>query len=127
MHLHSTLFLAGLTACGAGPRLMAPAPLPLASFSLTDSAEVVRRVQQVFSCTAAPNTRSFGTLGWRRSDTFVDVTLMQLLPPAGSAPAPDRMCYKGFRIDAAGRIFALPVKEWPYTAFQKRPHTVPTS
>jgi hypothetical protein len=99
---------------------MAPAPVHLGSFSLADSAEVVRRVEQVFACAAAVAPLPSGTLGWRRDSTFVDITVMRDYTPAGSHDAAPRTCWKGFRVDAAGRIFALPEKDWPYTTFRKK-------
>jgi len=125
MHLRSTLLLLGLPACNTGPVLMAPAPVPLGAFSLADSAGVVGRVRQLFTCSPAPNARPIGTLGWRRDSSFVDVTLMQDVERTGPDPAPRQMCYKGFRVQADGTIFALPVKDWPYTLFQKRPRGAP--
>ena len=61
-----------------------------------------------------------GTLGWRRDSTFVDITMMQEFIPTGTNDGHPRTCWKGFRVDAEGRIFALPVRDWPYTTFQKR-------
>lgn len=109
------------------PLLLEQAPPRAASFSLRDSAEVVRRVQQVFSCAAGRSAQPLGTLGWRRDSTFVDVTVMQDVASTGPASAPDQMCYKGFRVDAEGKIFALPERDWPYTAFRKsRSKLIPT-
>ena len=105
------------------PLLLEQVPPRAASFSLRDSAEVVRRVQQVFSCAAGQSAQPLGTLGWRRDSTFVDVTVMQGVASTGPASTPDQMCYKGFRVDAEGKIFALPEKDWPYTAFRKKPPT----
>ena len=105
----------------ATPLLLEQVPPQARSFSLGDSAEVVRRVQQVFSCATAPNALPYGTLGFRRDSTFVDITVMQDVQPAGRNGEPSQICWKGFRVDAAGRIFVLPVKDWPYTAFRKKP------
>lgn len=105
----------------AAPLLLEQVPPQAASFSLSDSVEVVRRVQQVFSCSTVPNSLPYGTLGFRRESTFVDITVMQDLQPAGPDGSPSQICWKGFRVDADGRIFLLPLKDWPYTAFRKRP------
>ncbi len=113
------LFLMGCAP--ATPILLVTVPPRSESFSLSDSTEVVRRVQQVFSCATPANGLPYGTLGWRRDSTFVDITVMQDLAPDGSNGEPSRLCWKGFRVDADGRIWVLPVKDWPYTAFRKSP------
>ena len=105
----------------ATPILLVTVPPRAESFSLSDSTEVLRRVQQVFSCSTPANSLPYGTLGWRRDSTFVDITVMQDLVPVGSNGEPSRLCWKGFRVDADGQIFVLPVKEWPYTSFRKKP------
>jgi hypothetical protein len=107
-------------ACAPGPFLLEQVPPRASSFALGDSGEVVRRVQQVFSCSTPPNLLPYATLGWHRDTTFVDVTLMQDLIPVGPNGEPSRICWKGFRVDAEGRIFTLRVQDWPYTAFEKR-------
>jgi len=117
------LFLVGCAP--ATPLLLDVVPPQAHSFSLGDSGEVVRRVQQVFSCSTPMNALPYGTLGWRRDSTFVDVTLMQDLLPVGPDGEPSRLCWKGFRVDADGRIFVLPVKDWPYSSFKKRPPADP--
>lgn len=120
MRLHIVVLLLASTACGTGPVLMAPAPAQPDAFSLADSAQVVRRVEQVFTCAAAATPLPSGTLGWRRDSTFVDITVMQHYTPIGSHGDATRTCWKGFRVDAKGRIFALPMKDWPYTTFRKK-------
>lgn len=118
MRLHPAALLLAITACGTGPVLLTPSPL--GSFSLADSTAVIRRVEQVFACPAVTVAISTGTLGWRRDIASVDLTIEQEYFPAGSADGPRRTCWKGFRVDAEGRIFALPEKDWPYTKFRKK-------
>jgi len=120
MRLPTTLLFLASTACGTGPVLVAPVPARLPSFSLADSASVVQRVEQVFNCPAVTVPLPPGTLGWRRDSTFVDITMVQEFFPAGVHGGPSRSCWKGFRVEAEGRIFALPEKDWPYTTFRKR-------
>lgn len=109
------------TACAPAPFLLERVPPRAGSFALSDSGEVIRRVQQVFSCSTPANSLPYRTLGWHRDSTFVDITLMQDLVPVGPNGEPSRICWKGYRVDAAGQIFALPTTDWPYTAFKKRP------
>ena len=125
MHLHVALMLAGLSACATGPVLMSPALIPPPPFFLDDSAGVVRRVQEVFACAEASHELPIGTLGWRRGSDHVDVTLMQGIAPSVAPPGPDRMCYKGFRVEADGSILALPERDWPYTILRKRAPATP--
>jgi hypothetical protein len=114
------------TACApTAPLLLNDAPPRPGSFSLGDSAAVVRRVQQVFSCSTPANSLPYGILGWRRDSAFIDITVMQDVRPAGPNGEPSPLCWNGYRVDADGRIFALPVRSWPYTSFRKRPPDAP--
>lgn len=124
-HFRTATLLFAVGCAPTTPILLVTVPPRAESFSLGDSAEVVRRVQQVFSCSTAPNALPYGTLGFRRDSTFVDITVMQDLQPAGPDGEPSQICWKGFRVDTDGRIFVLPVKDWPYTAFRKKPVTGP--
>ena len=108
------------TACAPAPFLLDGVPPRAGSFALSDSGEVIRRVQQVFSCSTPANSLPYSTLGWHRDSTFVDITLTQALVPVGPNGEPSRICWKGYRVDAAGQIFALPTTDWPYTTFKKK-------
>jgi hypothetical protein len=109
----------------ATPLLLSDVPPRAGSFSLGDSTEVIRRVQQVFSCSSPANSLPYGILGWRRDSAFVDITVMQDVRPTGPNGEPSPLCWKGYRVGADGSIFMLPLKDWPYTAFRKRPPAAP--
>jgi hypothetical protein len=114
------------TACApASPLLLAGVPPQAGTFSFRDSVEVLRRVQQVFSCSTPANSLPYGILGWRRDSAFVDITVMQDVRPAGPNGEPSPLCWKGYRVGADGSIFVLPLKDWPYTSFRKRPTVAP--